>query len=142
MRIDEWLAVALPANAGIAAIAGTRIWNGEVPDYDAIPAVSYFAVTGDPDYTLSGANGFRRVRIQITCFADDVLVGNALARAVETLLSGYRGTGTRISDGATINIQSCLQDSWRDLSSDESGQVSAICQIAQDYLIQYIEGTP
>lgn len=82
----------LAGNAGVATLAGDRIFPGVMPQGSGLPAVVYTAVDDVPentleDFTLSNA------RVQVDCYAKGYVAAQTLAKAIVDVLSGYRVGG-------------------------------------------------
>ncbi len=89
--IEQSLRDHLVDTAAVAALIGTRIYPGRLPQDVTFPAVSYQRITGGEENTHSGA-GPARALVQIDCWSDDTY-GEALsvAEAVRAALSSHRG---------------------------------------------------
>lgn len=93
MTAGEIIYARLANNAGVTAIAGTRIRSQIVPDKTAIPAIAY---TVQLDTPLDGSAPLQRVTATLYCLAHTDADADGLADAVDAALSSYTAT-----DGAS-----------------------------------------
>ena len=94
--MEESLVALLLAWAPLAALAGNRIHWATRPQGTLPPFVILNRISGIRDTTFQGPSGAVASRVQADCYALTYSESKALARAMEALLSGYRG-----SDGST-----------------------------------------
>src|SRR4051812_46510481 len=90
--MEEALVAYLLANAGVAALAGTRIYWGERPQGDALPAIVLFKVSPNRDVTLAGPSGLIGPRVQIDCLGGSYALAKTTARAVIAAADAIGGT--------------------------------------------------
>lgn len=97
--MEESLLALLVAHAPLAALVGNRIYWDEIPQSTPRPCVVMFVVSSTPGYHFQGGDPLAPTRVQIDSQATTTAAKRAVARAVEDLLSGYRGTfdGTKFS---------------------------------------------
>jgi hypothetical protein len=100
--MEEVIAALLVADAGVAAIAGTRIYWSEKPQGSAWPAVVLHKITGLRDYEMDQPTGLVQARVQADCWAKTYGDAVRLSRAVNTALGGYSGG---IIQGAFIETE-------------------------------------
>jgi hypothetical protein len=103
------------ADPGVAAIALTGGFLLELPKDEALPSWSYRNISDQSEYGLRGEHGFVTRRLQIDCFANakaDVLL---LARAINSVLSGYRGT---LTDTDQTIVFGCFRSDIQDFFDD------------------------
>jgi hypothetical protein len=89
--MEEALIARLLADAGVASLAGTRVFPGSRPQGSALPAIVLARVSGAPLYADDGEIGLGQDRIQIDCWAATYGEAKTLARAVTACLSGFEG---------------------------------------------------
>lgn len=92
------------------------------------PRIVLTRISGGPDYTMSGASGLSRARVQVDCY--DLTAGGAkaLAGSVRTALSGLR---SGVINGAFL-------DQVRDLPPETSG-ADLLARVSLDFIIHYQE---
>jgi hypothetical protein len=113
----------------LAPIAGgQRYWvrapQGKVPPYAVLNRID-----GQPNYHMTGPSGFVSSRVQIDCYAATYASATATARAVKTILSGYKG-------GA---IQGVFIESERNLPAADAGEVATLFRTSIDITVLHGE---
>ena len=90
--MEPALIAKLLATAGVTALSGTRINWSRRPQGETIPAgkssLVLHRIDGEPDYHLQAPSGLVASRVQADCWAHSYGAAKALARAIETALSG------------------------------------------------------
>lgn len=99
----------LRANAGLAAIVGTRVEWAKVPQGMAMPAVILHAISAPPLYDLDGRVGLVGELVQIDCWATTFLTARNLAAAVKSALDGLN----------TPPLQAFIENERSDLDTAE-----------------------
>lgn len=124
--MDEALTALLLANAALAALIG----NGDRLYWDTIgqgkdnPAVVMYLISGIPDYHMTGPSGLVESRVQIDARGTTRASARAVANAVESVLSGYRGTvgaikfGGIFKDGARSRFDKTEAEAFYVVSAD------------------------
>lgn len=83
----------LTADAGIAAIAGERIYPHVIPQADLSRPAITFGQNGDRYLNhLNGRSDLREAEFEVNSFSTTYLAARNLADAVDTALTGFRGT--------------------------------------------------
>lgn len=82
----------LADDPAVAALAGTRITWGLVPQASSDPSIVLHEISADPNYTMAGQDDLVPTRVQVDCRGTTFASALALARAVRAKLSGFRGT--------------------------------------------------
>lgn len=82
MNMQQALRERLKDDAGVAAIAGTRIDWGINPQGSPLPRVRLQVISDPRPQHLKGFQGLRETRVQADCMADDAATATALAEAV------------------------------------------------------------
>jgi hypothetical protein len=98
--METSLMALLVGYAPLAALVGNRIYWDEIPQGTVRPCIVMFVVSSTPGYTFEGADPLVPVRVQIDCQVTTASSAKvALAKTVNDLLSGYKGTvgGTKFS---------------------------------------------
>lgn len=88
--MEEALQAALLADAGVAAIVGTRVSWGARPQASCLPAVILHVVSAPMEHTYRGRVGLVAHLIQIDCWGGSYLAAKTLARAVMAALDGMK----------------------------------------------------
>lgn len=107
------LATYLLANAGVAALIGTRIEPDKLPQRATLPAVVYYRISGTHAESLSGIRSAGTCRVQLDAYAATRLaadaVGEAIVAALKLLSVGQQtiGSGTAVCD---VEIQGPRSD--------------------------------
>lgn len=105
--MQDVLANLLRTQPSLAALVADKIDWDTTPQGIATPAVVMFVVSGVVDYTMSGASGYVMTRVQIDSRGKTAVQARAVANAVATKLSGFRGAF------AGISFQGCFAQSPR-----------------------------
>lgn len=101
----------LAGDAGVTAIASTRVGWGRRRQGSALPAVTLYRVSGAPTYAMEGPDGYVEARVQVDLFADTQAEVMALRDAVVLAASGYRGTvGTTAFQGVFVVREANFSD--------------------------------
>jgi hypothetical protein len=96
--IEAGLFHLLSTNAPIAALCATRIYPDILPTGAKYPAIRYARISRIPKPTLT-TSGMQFLRMQFDCHGESKADAEALAAAVESLLTGYQGL---LSDGTFV----------------------------------------
>lgn len=91
MSVEIALKNLLLGDAEITAMIGDRVYPVNLPQNGLLPAVTYRVISDMTEYNMEGPAGLARPRFQVTAWGetyDDVV---ALAKLVETRLSGFSG---------------------------------------------------
>lgn len=129
MAMEEALRAQLTANAGLAALVGSRVSWGLRPRGNALPAVALHLIGAGPDYTMDGASGLAQSRVQIDCWALSYADMAAVARAVTAALSGLSFT----VEG--VVFQGLFLDSGRDLPDEGTPPDEMFFRRSLDFMI-------
>lgn len=95
----------MQGTAAVAAIAASGGFLGTLPKDLALPSWTYLFVGGSAEYTLLGARGPRRRRLQVDCYGNTAAESIALEHAIDAVLSGFSGT---LTDLDSIKVDSIL----------------------------------
>jgi hypothetical protein len=90
--MEEALIAVLLADAPLVALVEDRINWDVIPQGNVKPTVVMHLVTGTPDYHMTGPSGLVPSRVQVDCRGVTKAAALAVARAVESRLSGFSGT--------------------------------------------------
>lgn len=83
----------LLADAGVAALVGTRVYRNKLPEKVSYPAIRYQLISKPwaEHRTLEGPADYVKPRFQIDCWATEPDGELTLAQAVFRALEGYHG---------------------------------------------------
>lgn len=126
--MEEALVALLLAAPGVAALAGTRLYWSRAPQDVAKPYVVLTLVSGNRDYEMLGPSGLAESRVQVDAYGITFAAAKGLARAIEAVLSGYRGTSGGIAFGGAF------LDAERDLTEDNATP-DKLFRTSTDYII-------
>jgi hypothetical protein len=129
----EALRAHLLADAGLAALVGTRVSWPWRQRGDALPSVTLRRIDAVRDYTMGGPSGLVRSRVQVDCWAATYDSATVVSRAAVAALSGMRET---VSD---IDFQGAFADDERDLTDEGSGADEVLHRVSVDFLIWHSE---
>jgi hypothetical protein len=116
--IEQGLALLVQGNAGVAAIAtaGGGFFDALPKDFP-LPSWSYRIVSDPVSYELTGPVSLGSTRIQIDCYGANGADAILLAKAIDAVLNGYRGTMT---DPDATFVQGCFRTNKIDFFDDEA----------------------
>lgn len=139
MTIKTGLVARLTANAGVAALVGTRVRVGRSPASDALPRINIFQIGADHAEHLLAASGKANGIFQLDLYAKTPGQAQQLADAVRTALHGFRGTAD------DVWISTLHLDDERDTFDEPTDGADAeggIDGIQQDYTIGWSTSIP
>lgn len=122
----------LLADAPLASLVEGRIFWKKMEPTAALPRVVLHTISREPDYNMNQASGLVSTRIQVDCLGETYASAQAVANAIVTLLSGYKGTtGTTKFDGI-------FMDSMRD-ALEEDDTPSDLFGVSLDFTLWHKE---
>lgn len=127
MQIESILRAILVADPDVAAIIGSRAYQGRLPREPTFPAIVYQMISRPQD----GLTGIVQARMQYTCMAESWREAADLADAVRCALHGYRG----VRDGARI------EDVRYAGQHDDYDETTGIYWIPVDMIVTFLEET-
>ncbi len=89
--IEEALVAILAGNAGVKALAGSRIYPLVAPPDVTLPAIAYQRISGPRVHSHSGSSGLASPRFQFTALASTYSGAKALVNAMRQALDCYVG---------------------------------------------------
>lgn len=119
----------LLADAGIAAIVGTRVHPNSRPQGSAFPSITVLSISGGPEYADDGETGHDVRRVQVDCWSMTYTEAKGLAAAVRNVLSFFHGTTSGIFFAITT-----LED-IRDLREGGGNDAEYPFHIALDFIV-------
>lgn len=91
MTMEASLFSFLTGNAGIAALIGTRVYPGIIPQSGVQPCIVYNKSSRSRQQLFCGTDGLLLTRLEIDCYADSYIQSVALANAVTSALQDFSG---------------------------------------------------
>jgi hypothetical protein len=113
--IEDFIHNILTNTAGIAAIAGTRVYRIKMPDNPTLPAITYHTITGEHIESRDGFSNLSNPIIGIDCWARTAKAAQDLAYLLRDTLIGYSGT---YSDRTIGNVLEWSQEDLYDADTD------------------------
>jgi hypothetical protein len=101
-------------------VAAQCVFGGfwlSLPKGTPFPSWSYQVVSEVTDYTLAGRTDLMPRRLQIDVYAMDGAQAQSLARAIDNVLSGWRGT---LPDAEATVVQGIFRDNELDFFDEAS----------------------
>lgn len=123
---------ALTADAGIAALIGTRVYPVMLPENPTLPALIYKFVGGRSTPTLT-TSGMQRSRLEIDCYGATYDDASALRSAVIAALNGLQG---QLADGTYLQNADLLNPGL-DFFEDEPRQYRCMVEFYLFYTFQF-----
>ena len=94
------------ADAGVLAITTTGGFLATLPKDETLPSWTHLTVSDAGPYALGGAHGFVTRRLQIDCYGSQRADAISLAKAIDAVLSGFRGS---LSDDDSTVVYVCFR---------------------------------
>lgn len=89
--MEEQFRQLLTGHGPLGELVGNRIYWDEIPQGTQRPCIVMYVISSVPGYHFQGPEALMQWRVQIDCQAATTVQKWAVARAVEGLLSGFRG---------------------------------------------------
>ncbi len=117
--------------SGVAG--GRRYWVRAPQSLSTRPYIVLNRVSGNRDYSMTGATGYVQSRVQADVYADSYGSAQTTVRAVRDAVSGFVGTigGTQ--------IQFITVESERDLPAEDAGDITHLFRISIDLMVHHDE---
>jgi hypothetical protein len=132
----------LAANAGVAALVGSRIYPIVLPqeyDYSQGAALTYRILSRPSGHLINGIDGICRARVEFSAFSSDYDLSEQVADAVrESGLPGFVGF---MGDKQIESVQLSDGGDTYDESPVDGGQSHRYVTVF-DYLVTYQETRP
>jgi hypothetical protein len=109
--IEQGFVELVQGDAGVSAIAATGGFNAQLPPDFVLPTWTYAVVSDPTDYLLSGPETLAPRRIQVDCYGSTAADAISLAKAIDLVASGYRGT---LTDPDATVVQGCFHTNTLD----------------------------
>lgn len=105
MTFEADLKSHLGADSSITALVSDRISPLLLKDGSSLPAITYQAISGEPQTDLSGGDGdMVRYRMQLNVWADSYLGAKALAELVRTRLKTAATNFKAVPNGSAQDV--------------------------------------
>ena len=130
--MEKDLRALILADPAVAALSPRVAW-GERPQAGALPAVVLTRVSGVPTYDMDGATGHAETRVQADVWSATYASGDVTAKALEALLSGYRGTY-----GGTV-FHGVFSEGVNDLREAGANDADRFFRVSLDFIIHHTE---
>lgn len=127
MAIEEDIVNRMLADATIAGLVGVRIFPGQVPQGQPLPAIVFNVISRTPLYDDQGESGLDNMRIQIDSWSTVYTQARQVSRAVRASLSAW------FDD--LNNARYMELDNERDLQEAGSNEAEYRFRVSQDYMV-------
>jgi hypothetical protein len=87
--IETELIEVLVNDADVSALVGDRVALTVIPEDSAAPYIVCQLITGQRPGSLSSTGNRRRLRIQVNCYAKNVLQAKAVVEAAQNAIENY-----------------------------------------------------
>jgi hypothetical protein len=131
--MEEALTAHLLADPALGGLVGPRIFWGERPQGQPLPAVVLLVVDGNPDYAMRGATGLKNTRLQVDCWGRSYSEARQVANAASDALHGFLGLR------GSVDVQASFLDAERDLS-ENSGEGGRLFRRSLDFILWHGKG--
>lgn len=121
----------LLGDAAVAALVVDRVFPIRMPQGTKVASLVYTRVSGGTDYTMQGASGYARSRMQIDAWAPTADAATALANRVKDCLSGFTG--------AVGNPSVFIQGAFCTDEREQYDDVVQLYGVSRDYFIHHEE---
>ena len=135
MTIEQGLVAHLLADGPVAAIIGTAVHPGKIPQGAPLPAIVYSRSSSIRENTLAGPSDLVKVRMRLDCWHTTYADAKALADAVRIALNGVGLSSPRLLGAEPV--QMVTLDTDGDVPSFEGDESEH--RVAQDWTIIHTE---
>jgi hypothetical protein len=115
--IEDGIAQLVQADTTVNGICPVGGFYASLPKGTPLPSWSYIVVSEVTDYTLEHRVALTPRRLQIDTYASGGADALHLARAIDNVLSGYKGV---LPDTESTNVQGCFRSNELDFFDDAS----------------------
>ena len=124
--IEQGLVQLVQGTPAVSAICAAGGFFAELPKGQRLPSWTYLTVSDPGNYILTGPEAGMR-RVQIDCYGTIAADAMRLAGAIDSLLSGFRGT---LTDPDTVFVQGCFRSNLIDFFDADGRTYRFPCQPA------------
>jgi hypothetical protein len=132
--MEEQLRSLIAADEGVAELVSMAVHWRLAPQSASVPFVNLSVISGERDYHMTGPSGLVNSRVQVDCWSDKYSTAKALARAVETAVSGFSGAM------GSITFNSIMIDAERDDDFPATGDTGTRFRVSLDLNIWHSKG--
>ena len=126
--MEEALLALLASSGGVTAhVSPARINWGAHPQGTGGPYIVLFVISDVPGLTMSGPDGMTAFRVQCDVYGSTYAAAKLAARAVATLLHGYRGGQFRLIEHAGS----------RDSREGGTNEADRLFRVSLDFIIHW-----
>ena len=136
MSVSPALHAILTADAGVSALVAARVRPHMAWAEDDLPYVVYARISDVVGYHMGGEDGLYDARYQLDCWAATGEDAEALAEAVQSALSNYRGTAGPAGSQSHIRCVQMLSCS-NDVQQKPTGSDEFLHRVMMDFRICY-----
>lgn len=132
--MEEQLRALIVGSADVAALVGRAVHWRLAPQSVTGPFINLTVISGNRDYHMAAASGLVNSAVQVDCWADKYSVAKQIARAVESVVTGFQGTM------GTIYFGAILIDGERDDDFPATGDTGTRYRTSLDLNIWHAKG--
>lgn len=112
MAVEAAFRTFVLSDSAVATLVDNRMFPVPMPEQVALPAISFFLVSGQRPKVLSGSSGKAISRVQVDCWAETYAGAKDLAAAVESKIDGAQGawSGVNVGECEVVNVQDIYED--------------------------------
>jgi hypothetical protein len=111
VSIEQGLVAHLLADSAVAAIVGTGVYPGAIPQGKDSPAIVYNRISTDRDIDMDGPSDFVRVLMQVDCWHTSYSQVKALADAVRAAINGAGIASPKLLGAESVQLVMLESDS-------------------------------
>jgi hypothetical protein len=138
MAIEEGLYEFMTQDVyGVASLVGTDIYFIRAPKEVNVPFVVINTVSSEYLHTMEGTDDLIRKRFQFDVFSDDYYNMRAIARAIRSLLEGFKGD---LPDGSVVGCAETQLDIDHGFEKGK-GPDGLVFRGLLDIALTYVEAT-
>ena len=105
------------SSASVIAIAPVGGFFAQLPNDQSLPSWTYLGVSQTANYDLVSPTSLYMRRVQIDCYGKTAADSIVLAKAIDNVLNGYRGT---LTDPDHVFVDGCFQTNLIDYFDPDS----------------------
>jgi len=104
--IEQGLRTLLLDDVALNLLVDSRIYGLKLPQKPTLPALVITKIDGNDRYSTEGSTGPTQGRFQIDCWADHLGEARTVSKAVNNILSGYKGiAGDELIQGSFVQTE-------------------------------------
>lgn len=102
MTLGQLIRLVLTTDAAVSALAEERVYAEVAPSNLLHPFIVYDVISDEPDVSMSGTRGPRRIAVEVTSWAAKREDARALGQAAFEVLRDYTGGAAGLSIDSVI----------------------------------------